>query len=290
MTTNFGRMIPALMATSLFSLASSAMGEYSHTAFAEGPIGSSQVPLPNTVSYDYSFISGQQQKQATISISSNPIAAVSMVSQVANPVGEIQLTSGGTLRYTFEVMAQPFTTVPINFLGVFSAFQNGQGGLSLSQVSFDIFSTNSNPANTPSRFAADLRASCGVANGCASFTATGSNTSYSFAQFDQYNINGSFYGSIQFLTNANGQVAGAISLAAVSTVRAFPGSGSSSAYIDPRIEIDAAFLAMNPGATLTITPGVGNEISPIPELSTLSMLLAGLGLLGFRGRRMRAVG
>ena len=64
MTTNFGRMIPALMATSLFSMASSAMGEYSHTAFAEGPIGSSQVPLPNTVSYDYSFISGQQQKQA----------------------------------------------------------------------------------------------------------------------------------------------------------------------------------------------------------------------------------
>lgn len=290
MTTRPCRVTLALIAASLFSIASGAMGAYSHAAFAGGPIGSSQVPLPGTVSYEYSSASGQQQSQATVSFSSNPIAAVSMVSQVNNPLGEIQLTAGGILNYTFEVTAQPFTAVPITFLGVFSAFQDGQGGLSLSQVSFDIFSTNSAPTNTLSRFAADLRATCGTANGCASFTATGSNTSYAFAQPDQYNINGTFFGSIPFLTNANGQVAGSIQLAAVSTVRAFPGSGSSSAYIDPRIEIDAAFLAVNPGAMLTITPGVGNEISPVPELSTLSMLLAGLGLLAFHAKRVRTRG
>jgi hypothetical protein len=277
----------ALLATGLLGITSSAMAAYSHTAGAGGvTLGSSQTPLPGTVSYPYFNVSGQQQSQATVSFSSNPIPAVSMTSSASNPVGEIQFSASGVMTYTFEVMAQPFTQVPINFAGVFSAFQNGQGSLSASRVSFDIFSTNAS-SNTLSTFSLNLPSACGGPTNCASFIANGSNTSYTFAQPNQFNVNGTFQGTIQFLTNANGQVAGSVQLVAGSTVRAFPGVASSAAFIDPHLEIAPAFLAANPGATLSITAGVGNEISPVPELSSLSLMIAGISALVLVVRRRR---
>jgi hypothetical protein len=284
MTKNHLAFAAVTMACALFSIPMVAVAAYSHTGLIGGTaIGSSQVPLPNTVSYEYSFLSGQQQSQATISFSSNPIAAVSMASQVINPLGEIALSGGGILRYTFEVTAPAFTMVPINFLGVYSAFQNGQQGAS-SQVSFDIFSTDSS-VNTLSTFSLSLGRNCGVLSVCTSFTTGGGNTSYTQSQPDQFNVIGTFQGAISVLTNANGRVAGAIQLVAAANVRTFAGAAGASAYIDPRIEIDAQFLVANPSSTLAITPGVGNQISQVPELNSLSLLLAGLGAIGFSVKR-----
>ena len=281
----FARTTLSLIATGLLGVASSAFGAYEQTAYIGGvPIGSSQTPAPDAVSYEYAFSSAPQEQQATITFSSSPIASASMTSSVSNLLGESVLNGGGILRYTFEVTATPLTNVPINFIGVFSAFQNGQG--SASQVSFDIFSTSS-AANTLSTFALDLRAGCAIAADCALFTTAGANTSYTPSQPDQYSVNGTFQGVTQFLTDATGHVSGAVQLGAVANVRTFAGVAGASAFIDPHLEIDAAFLAVNPGAMLAITPGVGNQISPVPEPQTYALMLAGLFVVGAVRRRKR---
>jgi hypothetical protein len=61
-----------------------------------------------------------------------------------------------------------------------------------------------------------------------------------------------------------------------------------SAFIDPYIQIDPAWLSTHPGYSLTFDAGVSNvptvSVSPVPEPETYALLIAGLGLLGVRGR------
>lgn len=62
---------------------------------------------------------------------------------------------------------------------------------------------------------------------------------------------------------------------------------SSSSYLDPFFSIDPAYLALNPSASLSFTPGVGNlnPLAAVPEPETYAMMLLGLGLIGFTARR-----
>ena len=55
---------------------------------------------------------------------------------------------------------------------------------------------------------------------------------------------------------------------------------ASFAFIDPELRIDAAFLAAHPDAGLTLPPGVGNEITAVPEHGAAWLMFGGLGLLG----------
>ena len=60
------------------------------------------------------------------------------------------------------------------------------------------------------------------------------------------------------------------------------------AFIDPELRIDAAFLAAHPDAGLTLPPGVGNEITAVPEPGAAWLMFGRLGKLGgvvARGRR-----
>jgi hypothetical protein len=61
------------------------------------------------------------------------------------------------------------------------------------------------------------------------------------------------------------------------------------AYADPRIYIDPAYLAAHPGATLHISPGIGNigPTSAVPEPSLWAFMLAGVGMTGARLRLSR---
>ncbi len=69
------------------------------------------------------------------------------------------------------------------------------------------------------------------------------------------------------------------------------GSSQASAYVDPIIAIDPAYLAAHPGATFSISPGIGNGAPPsvagVPEPSTWMLMLAGVAGLGLALRGSR---
>ena len=123
---------------------------------------------------------------------------------------------------------------------------------------------------------------------CLSFN-TFNGVTYTAVQSDASNVAGSFQGNLDMMTGADGKVTGMVQLVAAANANFFFGSRTASAFVDPHLEIDAAFLAANPGATLTITPGVGNEIgfTAVPESSTYALILAGLGIVGVAACRRR---
>ena len=68
--------------------------------------------------------------------------------------------------------------------------------------------------------------------------------------------------------------------------------GDSSAFADPFISIDPAFLLTHPGYSLVLAAGIGNAPlapSAVPEPETYTMMLVGLGILGFVARRRKQV-
>lgn len=103
-------------------------------------------------------------------------------------------------------------------------------------------------------------------------------------------ISGTFEGVLMAPTDASGLGRASVTLSATASagaVRDNGRSGISWAFIDPELSIDADYLALFPQAQLTLTSGVGNQMVPVPEASTLAMMLGGLGLLGWAGARRR---
>ena len=68
---------------------------------------------------------------------------------------------------------------------------------------------------------------------------------------------------------------------------------SASAFVDPRIYIDPAYLAANPGVSLEISDGIGNlgpaPVSSVPEPANVAFVLAGLTLITALRRRPQAL-
>lgn len=69
-------------------------------------------------------------------------------------------------------------------------------------------------------------------------------------------------------------------------------SGLAWAFIDPKFEIDPAYLALNPSTALQIVAGVGNEsaLMPVPEPSSYLLMSVGALCLALRARRRRHAG
>jgi hypothetical protein len=242
------------------------------------------VGTPNTpgdVAYTYNKTSGPTFGSAIVAFTSSPIASVSYAATVSNLLGQAGLNGGGTMTYTFEVAASPFTTVPVDFFGIFSSFQTAAG--SLASTSISVQTTNSS-VSTYAIVQTYLYGDCGNP-GCLQFTTY--NAKVAYTQSDAQHVDGSFQGTLNMRTGANGTVGGSVQLYAGANLSVFPGTASAGSYIDPHFEINAAFLAANPGATLTLSTGVGNEVLAVPEPGSYALMLAGLAVVAFRSRRLK---
>jgi len=269
---NLRRASMVLVASGIVGFSSSSIA-YEVIAHADGVIGHSTTP--GDVSYSYTFDGGFYGSSALVTFTSSPVASVSYSATAFNPVGQVGLNGGGFMTYRFEVEAAPNTYVPIDFSGLYSSYQGSKGNLAA--TSFLVQTVNSSVFNYAS-FQSNLYGDCGPQGGCLQYS-TFNNTTYTSTQSDASNVEGSFDGTLDMLTGADGKVIGLIQLGAIANLYFALGTRSASAFIDPHLEIDAAFLLANPGATLTIEAGVGNEISrvsAVPEPSTYALMLAGL--------------
>jgi len=263
-------------------IATASLGAYAtpltYQATAYVPNGSviGQTSTPGDVTYAYNSGGGAT---AVVAFTSSPIASVSFASTAVNLLGQTGLSGGGIMTYGFTVAAQPFTNVPIDFSGFYSSFQGSAG--QLAGTSLTIQTLNSS-VFAYSTFESYFYGNCGAPT-CLQYT-TFNNTTFTSSRPDLFNVNGSFQGTLGMLTGADGTVDGFVQLFAGANTNVWFGSASAAAFIDPHLEIDATFLAANPGATLTITPGVGNatlavtEPGVVPEPGSLALL--GLGLAG----------
>jgi hypothetical protein len=277
----FSRLAPrALAAAGLIIFSSSTFAQYDATAYIPNGTVFGRSTVPGDVSYFYN--SGNAS--ATASFTSNPIASVNYTTTAFNPSGQIILSGGGIMTYNFTVAAQPFTAVPINFSGLFASSTTPASAGYGAFTSFDIQTVNSS-VFTNSSFASFFRGDCGAPI-CLQYT-TSTNTTYTSTQLDLSQVSGSFQGTLNMLTGASGSVTGSVQILASAGVNVFFVPASATAFIDPHLEIDSMFLAANPGASLSITAGVGNAISAVPEPATYALTLAGLVGLTVAAKRRR---
>ena len=270
----------ALVASGIVGFSCSSFAQYEATAY----VGSQQIGHTTTPGdVGYSVGGDPQNFMGVVNFTSSPIASVGASSLVTNLGGEAILAAGGLVTYRFEVTGQPFTNVPIDFSGIFTSLQQSQSS-ALTATSLTIQTVNSS-VSTYSTFRSFFYGDCGAPT-CLTFTTH--NATVTFAQSNVHNVEGTFEGSLEMLTGATGRVIGLVQLNTSATSHAFFGTSGAGAYIDPHLEIDAAFLVANPGTTLTITAGVGNDIAgvtAVPEPSTHALVLAGLAAMALSAHR-----
>ena len=97
---------------------------------------------------------------------------------------------------------------------------------------------------------------------------------------------GTIAGTLMAPTNATGLGVGLVTLSAGAGANGFATyaakPGVSWAFIDPKFEVDPAYLALNPPAAFQLLPGLCNELAmmPVPEPGSALLLSGGvLGLL-----------
>ena len=270
---------PTLLASACFILgcSSSSFAQYQATAYVPNGTLIGQTNTPGDVIYAYNSGAGAT---AVVAFKSSPVASVSFASTVVNPIGNTVLSGGGVMTYRFSVVAQPFTNVPIDFLGFYSSFQGSAG--QQAATSFTIQTINSS-VSTYSTFQSYFFGNCSAPT-CLQYT-TFNNTTFTSSRPDIFNVNGSFQGTLGMLTGADGTVSGSVQLFAGANTSVNAGSASSAAFIDPQLKVNATFLAANPGATLNITSGVGNTTLAVPEPGTYALFLAGLASIAVVGCR-----
>jgi len=200
------------------------------------------------------------------------------------PVEGRTAIAAGELFYSFFYSGPALSYVPINFLGLFN-LQHGLALFNRSEVG--VYLDTRSVGGTGGQVAS-MQFRCAQTCGLNGLTA--SNLSSIQAPFtasdaatgsDSSSASGSFSGTLMGATDAYGNGRGSVTVNAFASAA---GSRPSWAFIDPAFTIDPIYLAANPGATLTLPPGVGNAVTPVPEPQALALMLAGLGVLALRRR------
>lgn len=266
----------------MFGMASSttAFAQYEATAYIPNGSAIGHTTLPGDTSYTYDNGGGAS---AVVAFTASPVPSVSYATNGFNPAGQTALSGGGIMTYRFSVSAQPFTNVPIDFSGFYSSSSTPAAAGYGAFTSFVIQTVNSS-VSTYSSFESFFRGDCGIVT-CLQYN-TFNNIRYTSAQADASHVTGSFQGSLDMLTGGDGTVSGMVQLFAGAGVNTYFVPASATAFIDPHLEINPAFLVANPGANILITLGVGNATLPVPEPASYAFMLAGLAALAIKaGRR-----
>lgn len=202
----------------------------------------------------------------------------------------------GRMDYTFDISGGPaLSYVPVDFIGLYEMVYQGntpgigQGHWSQAGASFSSYSYN--PDGSLRYEAATFSAYCNRDNTGACFQTVGPVdplSQYSFieltnTQIGRASISGNFQGTLYVPTDATGRAVGAVDLLA------YAGSdfGLTTVFIDPHLEIDAAWHLTHAGTALSLPVGVGNEsaVTSVPEPTSISLMIAGITLLALIQRQ-----
>lgn len=263
---------------------------YSENLYVEGLYHSSQTPSTGVVRLENDYIDnlGVFQYRAAAEVSSN-----------LSPY--VKSENGGVagLQYDVFIKGAPNTSLVLNMTSLYKTshiyelnVSNGYNELSLGIGIFDSVGTN----YLDYRFISSADQVGYLFNpypsGYILPTFTSINDTEIFTTLNEYKwttidpILGTFQYEVSdklqssFLVNLgeSGEAWGQVSLSVRGT----------NAYLDPFFSIDPNSLALNPNASLSFTPGVGNlnPLAAVPEPETYAMMLLGLGLIGFTTRRI----
>ncbi len=259
-------------------------------------------PHTGAKSYQFTRSEGGNRAVETVAFDSDPAPYLRVRAEAwrtADWQGGLSFAAiGATMQYGFTVSGPADSLVPVRF----------RGSYAINNDSF-LTSTNINIALSASGMdftRADhvgLVAQCdGSAIGYRCFTDSSGYPSLNGSIQSTLNIlgfetvywgaaaGGTFEGVLMAPTDASGMARADVLLGAsayATGAREGGISGISWAFIDPELRIDADYLAQFPDASLRMTPGVGSDMLPVPEASTLAMMLGGLGLLGWAIARPR---
>jgi hypothetical protein len=266
-------------------------------------------PHGPAVTHSYPGTYGDSARSATFSSDPAPYVYAT-ASAVYDQNSFNQAGIGANLRYSFEVSGAAGTFVPVIFKGRLEVHNDNR--LSDSRVSAE-FSADGASGRTSYLLGERVRlfTACtgnftnGV--GCYSETSVGDPSEYlggrSAVTLTQGIVSidadrgasavGTFTGTLMTPVSALGKGSGSIMLdvdVLTGSIDAMTASILSWGIIDPELRIDPQYLAAHPGASLSLPPGVGAEMlaAPVPEISTLAMMLAGLSLTGMAAARRRA--
>lgn len=206
------------------------------------------------------------------------------------------------LKYSFEVQGAADSFVPINFTANYNVQNESYASRSMVRMEMRGWQPTS---TTGSGTGADIRCEGSACSTFKEVFGPGSTDSFinvalsgSVGALGASAGSGVISGTFMVPTGSQGQGFGNVEIFAKaqayghedfvdpSLVRS---SGLSWAFIDPKFEIDPAYLAINTGAALLIASGVGNEsaLMPVPEPSTYLLMSVGVLGLGLVARRRR---
>jgi len=231
---------------------------------SEQTITGSPHPI-NTLLLD-TLQSNGYSSRGVLEIASGPVPFVSAQAFAHNTRGEISGSASGSLYYQFSVNGPALSFVSVNFRSVFavSAFADIIPNANIARAVVSAQIGNATFTISPTTLRNEGIMTYGSLPGTSSWFNTQLAGTPAFESWS-----GVMLGGTSIATDANGYGVGLVLLHAEAFAYAQVSQLDmiGTAYIDSELRLDEVWLAANPGASLTLREGVGNEVSSmaVPE-------------------------